>query len=69
MIISRRKYEYDLKEAYEKGRYDAENRYYQERANERLAEQVDSLRRRVRKLEGKPDPTENIPCVDPGIII
>ena len=61
MIISRRKYEHDLKEAYEKGRYEAEDRYYRDRANERMCEQMDRLRSRVRKLEGKKDPAENMP--------
>ena len=61
MIISRRKYEHDLKEAYEKGRYEAENRFYQERANERLYDLVDRLKDRVRKLEGKADPAANVP--------
>lgn len=61
MIISRHQYEQDLKEAYEKGRYEAENRCYQERANERMYEQMDKLRNRVRKLEGKADPASNMP--------
>lgn len=61
MFISRHKYERDLKEAYEKGRYEAENRCYQERANERLYEQLDKVNARVRKLEVKQNPAENVP--------
>lgn len=58
MIISRHKYDERLKEAYEKGRYEAEERFYHDRAMERLHTAVGRLEERVRKIEkatGIPD--------------
>ena len=60
MFISRRKYEHDLKEAYEKGRYEAEDRSYRERSFERIWEKLGNIESKVRKLEGKQEPAEAI---------
>lgn len=60
MFISRQKYERDLKEAYEKGRYEAEERGYRERSFERIWEKLGKIESKIRKLEGKQEPAETI---------
>lgn len=60
MFISRQKYERDLKEAYENGRYEAEDRSYRERSIERIWEKLGKIESKVRKLEGKQEPAEAI---------
>lgn len=60
MFISRQKYERDLKEAYENGRYEAEDRCYRERSFERVWEKMEKIESKIRKLEGKQEPAEAI---------
>lgn len=60
MIISRRKYERDLKEAYEKGRCEAEDRCYRDRSFEWVWESLEKINTRIRKLESKREPAEAI---------
>ena len=63
MFISRQKYERDLKEAYENGRYEAEDRAYRDRSFERVWEKLDKLNSRICKLElgGKNEPADAVP--------
>lgn len=62
MFISRQKYERELKEAYEKGRYEAEERGYRERSFERVFDKLDQIENKVRKLEReKNKPAEPVP--------
>ena len=63
MFISRKKYERELKEAYEKGRYEAEERGYRERAIERVWEELRRIQEKLWKLErkGKPENAEPVP--------
>lgn len=71
MIISRQKYERELKEAYEKGRYEAEERCYRERSIERVWEELRRISNKVSKLEREKEnePAEHLPVIDPGVCI
>ena len=63
MIISRSRYEQDLKEAYEKGRYEAEERCYRDRALERVWEELGRIQEKLRMQErkNKPESAEPVP--------
>lgn len=62
MFISRQKYERELKEAYEKGRYEAEERGYRERSIERVWEELRRIQEKLWKLEReKNKPAEPVP--------
>ena len=63
MFISRQKYDRDLKEAYENGRYEAEDRCYRERSFERVWEELRRIQDKLRMLErkGKPESAEPVP--------
>lgn len=63
MFISRQKYERDLKEAYEKGQYEAEERGYRERSIERVWEELRRIQDKLRILErkNKPESAEPVP--------
>lgn len=52
MIISRRKYERDLKEAYEKGVRETEERVYQNEEFRRLHERINEMGRDIQELKG-----------------
>lgn len=62
MFISRQKYDRDLKEAYENGRYEAEERGYRERSIERVWEELRRIQEKLWKLErkGKPESAEPV---------
>lgn len=55
MIISRRKYEQDLKEAYENGCRETEERCWQNEREHRIFDRLDALETAVRKMQA---PTE-----------
>lgn len=66
MIISRYKYDLALKEAYEKGRVEAEEYYWQQERERRILERMDNLEGMLRK---HCEPTEggsfeNATCAD-----
>ena len=53
MIISRSQYEIDLERAYQRGRTEAEEHYWQQEREHRMYERMDSLEDMIRK-QGQP---------------
>jgi hypothetical protein len=65
MIISRRKYERDIDEAYEKGCRETEQRFWQNEEFRRLHERCSELAESIRKLEGKPAAIDELKALYP----
>jgi len=52
MFISRRRYEMDLQEATEKGRYEAEKEVWQQHRMREMQGEIDQLRKEIALLKG-----------------
>ena len=64
MIISRSQYEIDLERAYQRGRTEAEEHYWQQERERRMYERMDSLENMIHK-QGQPtesSPFDNATC-------
>lgn len=66
MIISRHQYEQDLEKAYQRGRVEAEEHYWQQERERRIFERMDDLEGMLRKhcepTEG--GSSENVTCAE-----
>lgn len=62
MIISRRQYEQDLEKAYQRGRTEAEEHYWQQERERRIFERMDTLEKMLHKHCGPTESCDNSTC-------